>query len=103
MAIIEGIRVTVYRKEGTGDEAEYSFMKSISTDENGDYSLSGLAAGTYRLKFSDPNGAYLTEYWNSKGSLETGNDIALSGATTAGGKDVVLGIASFIEGNVTDA
>ena len=103
MAIIEGIRVTIYKKIGVGEEAEYSYVGSDLTDVNGDFSLAGLPAGTYRLKFSDPSGAFITEYFNSKESLETANDIAVSAATTVAGKDAILSAASYIEGNVTDA
>jgi hypothetical protein len=102
MAIIEGIRVTVYKKIGTGDEAEYSYLGSQLTDENGDYSIGGLSAGTYRLKFNDPAAGFLTEYYDGKSSLDTANDIAVTGATTVAALDVILGAASYVEGNVTD-
>ena len=103
MAIIEGIRVTVYKKIGTGDEAEYSYLGSELTDVNGEYSIGGLSAGTYRLKFNDPDAGFLTEYYDGKSSLDTANDIVVAAATTLGSLDVILGTASFVEGTVSDA
>ena len=103
MAVIEGIRVTIYKKIGVGDEAEYSYVGSDLTDENGDFSLASLPEGTYRLKFSDPAGAYITEYYNSKESLETANDIAVSAATTNASNDAILTTSSYVTGNVTDS
>ena len=102
MAIIEGIRVTVYKKVGVGEEMECSFVGSDLTDETGDFSIGGLAAGTYRLKFSSPDDTHLTEYYNDKESLETATDIVVTAAETVTGKDAVLGLSGFIEGNVTD-
>ena len=102
MALLEGIRITVYRKIGVGDDVEYNYVASVLTDENGNYSLSGLSAGTYRLKIADPNGAWLTEYFDGKESLDLANDIVLTAAQTVVGKDAVLGASAYIEGTISD-
>ena len=103
MANLENIRVTVYRKTGSGDEISFDYVTSELTDVNGAYSLSGLSAGTYRLKFSDSAGAYLQEYWDNKATLELATDIVVTAAQTVTGKNAVLGASAYIEGTVTDA
>ena len=103
MAAIEGIRVSIYRKIGVGDDIEYAYYGADNTDVSGEFSISGLPAGTYRLKFSDSNGAYLTEYFDGAASLDTATDIVVGAAATVTGKDAVLGAAAFVEGTVTDA
>ncbi len=103
MALLEGIKVTVYRKEGTGDDISWSYVTSTSTDAAGEYELTGLDAGTYHLKFSDADGVHLTEYFDGKTTLDLGTDIEVEAATTVAGKDAVLGTASKITGTVSDA
>ena len=103
MANLEGIKVTVYRKTGVGDDINFDYVTSETTDVNGDFSLAGLSAGTYRLKFSDPEGAYLTEYFDNKETLDLATDIVLTAAQTVTGKDAILGAAGYIEGTVTDS
>jgi hypothetical protein len=103
MANLQGIRVSIYLKQGSGDDTEWKYVTSTLTDANGDYSLGGLGAGDYRLKFNDPNDAYLTEYYNGKSTLDTADTINVTAATTVSGKNAVLGAASFVEGTITDS
>ena len=64
---LSGIEVTVYRNDGTGQFIEYD---TVTTDANGDYEL---AVDTLRsiddtvdiqVRFSDPTGTYLTEWYD---------------------------------------
>ena len=103
MAALENIRVTIYKKIGSGDEVEWDYVTSETTDASGNFSLSGLPAGTYRLKFNDPNGAYLTEYYDNAASLETATDIVVTAAATVTGKNAILGASAYVEGQVTDS
>jgi hypothetical protein len=103
MAALEGIKVQIYRKEGVGDEVSYSYVTSENTAADGTYTLSGLSEGTYKLKFSDPDGNYLTEYHDDKATLDLANEFTVTAAESVTGKDAVLGTAASVSGTVTSA
>lgn len=45
---------------------------------DGSYTLSGLAADTYRLRFdTEIDGRYVSEYWNNAGTVTTAQDVVL--------------------------
>lgn len=102
MANLEGITVTAYIKQYSGEDTQWAFAGSDVTGEDGSFSISGLTAGTYRLKFNDPNGSYLTEYYNNKNTLDEAGDIAVDAAETVTGKNAQLGASAYIQGTVTD-
>ncbi|MEM1204796.1 MAG: carboxypeptidase-like regulatory domain-containing protein [Acidobacteriota bacterium] len=65
------------------------------TGGDGSYRVDGLASGTYRIRFlgfslANPGGA-LAEFWDNRGTLETGDDLVLAAGQTATGVDAVLG------------
>lgn len=103
MANLQGIKVSAYLKSGSGDDTQWNYVTQTTTATDGTYQLVGLNSGTYRLKFRDPDGSFLTEYYNNKATLEEGNDIQVSSATTVSGINAVLGAASYIEGTVSDS
>ena len=77
---------------------------------NGTYVISGLAAGSYDVQFSDCNNAalnYVSQYYNttSAGSLTQSGAtaVAVSAATTASGINAVMAAGGSISGAVTDA
>lgn len=102
MANLEGMSIKIYIKEGTGDDVEWSYVTSETTDENGDYTLSGLGPGTYRIKVSDPEGDHLTEYYADASTLETATDIIIGDNETVSDVNIILGPSSYISGKVTD-
>ena len=101
MAALEGIKVQIYIKEGTGDDIDWSYVTSESTAEDGTYTLSGLGPGTYKLKISDPDGAYLTEYFDGKTTLDVATEIVVTSEQVVIGRDVVMGNAASVSGTVT--
>ena len=48
-----------------GEEAEEQWLWGwgARADENGYFSIDGLAAGTYQIELSDPNGVYAVEVY----------------------------------------
>lgn len=103
MAGLQGMKVTAYIRSGSGDDEEWSYVTSTTTATDGTYALAGLNVGTYRLKFHDPDGDYLTEYYNNKSSLDKGNNIAVAATVTVSNVNAVLGQASYITGTVSDS
>ncbi|WP_196760466.1 hypothetical protein, partial [Streptobacillus moniliformis] len=69
----------------------------------GDYTLTGLAPGTYRVGFSDDSGHYFGEFWNDKATLEAADGIAVSESATVAGRNAVLASASHLRGRVTNS
>ncbi len=53
------------------------------TAANGTYTISGLAPGTYRATFVDPNGGRIQEYWNNSPDYGGAAAINITAANTA--------------------
>jgi 5-hydroxyisourate hydrolase-like protein (transthyretin family) len=73
------MQATAFRKEGTS----WIWAGTATTGPTGAYRLVGLAEGTYRVRFSDPNGKYVTAYYQSADKIDNATDINVrSGHTT---------------------
>ena len=97
--------ICVYVFTGAGDFGGYA-----TSATNGTYVISGLAAGSYDVQFSDCNNAalnYVSQYYNatSAGSLSQSGatPVAVSAATTASGINAVMAAGGSISGAVTHA
>ena len=93
------IHVSVYCWED--ESARWNRTAFDHTDSNGFYSIGGLTAGTYRVKFEDPNGNHLSEAYNNATGVDTGTDIAVPASTTVTNINASLALASKISGIVT--
>jgi hypothetical protein len=74
---------------------------SVHTDSEGNYTIGGLAAGTYRVEFRDWHGNYLPEVYDNASDLDSGTDIVVAAGTTETGIDASLAAATMISGTVT--
>ena len=93
-----GIQASAYRWTG----AWWNWINSGATDTNGTFTIGSLAAGTYRVEFSDGrSGNYITEVYDNAGGLDSGKDIAVAAAATVTRIDASLAAASRITGTVT--
>ena len=73
------MQVTAFRHEGTS----WVWAGIATTGPTGAYRLVGLAKGTYRVRFSDPKGTYVTEYYQSAAKIDSATDVAVrTGHTT---------------------
>ncbi len=73
-AAIPSIQVYVYNSSG-------GFATAAATRPNGEFLATGLPAGEYKVEYFSTTGAYETQYYNGKGSLEGANQVSV----TAGG------------------
>jgi len=83
------------------DGAEWNFLTGESTLSDGSYSIGGLSAGTYRLRFRDGSGQYLTEYYDDAAALDGATDIVVGTGVVVSGNDASLAVAAKITGSVT--
>ena len=71
---LANIQATAYRLNG----GTWQSVSSDSTDSAGQYDISGLTAGTYRVGFSDSSGNYLEEYYDNKPDVDSATDVAVT-------------------------
>ncbi|GAP14177.1 ABC-type oligopeptide transport system, periplasmic component [Longilinea arvoryzae] len=81
------------------------WLKNVLTDENGNYTMTGLADGTYRIQacpdcVSQP---YVSRYYNNTPDYGAATPLVLSGAGTTSGINFTLDPAGIISGHVTAA
>lgn len=70
-------------------------VSSSSTDAAGNYTVSGLSAGTYRVEFSDFGGNYATEYYDDAADIASAADVVVGVSTTTSGIDASLSLAGY--------
>lgn len=76
---------------------------SAMTDANGQYTIRGLAAGTYSVKFYQPEDSnYLSQVYRNKSFYEAPTPVTLTVGATKQGIDVTLDLGGSISGKVTD-
>lgn len=98
-----GATVEIYRvTNGTvGDTPE----KTATTNSNGDYSVTGIFPGTFRL-FVEPPAAdeeVASEWFEDSSDSTTADDISLASGQTQSGINVNLNTAADLRGKVRDA
>jgi Carboxypeptidase regulatory-like domain len=80
-----------------------SYVGSGSTDASGQYSISRLATGAYKLEFGDCSSTgYITQYYNNKPDIATANAVSVTAPSTKTGVNVTMVQGGKITGNVTD-
>ncbi|MFL6088824.1 MAG: carboxypeptidase regulatory-like domain-containing protein [Aeromicrobium sp.] len=100
-APLPGIVVEAYT--AAGELAAGELENSELTGPDGTYVIDSLAAGSYRLRFRDPDGTYATEFFTNKASLATADPIAVGVGAKLTGKNADLGPSTpgHITGRVT--
>ena len=93
-ALLNNVSVTAY------DAASGNSKGSNTTNASGVYRIKGLAAGNYKLRFTDNTGLYLREYYNDKLDFASADPVAItSGVTTTINAQLVQG--GVFSGTVT--
>ncbi len=93
-----GIEVSAYRWNGS----KWVWLNFVSTDASGNYDVGGLSTGTYHVRFRDPSGTYVSEFYDNAADIISGTDIALTAGTTTPNINAQLAYAGNITGTVTD-
>lgn len=83
---LAGIEVGVYRDDGVN----WELVRRDYSTSTGFYTINGLSAGAYRVKFLDPAGIYDTKYYNNATSIESATDILVTPPGTTADIDAVL-------------
>ncbi len=69
----------------------YYLIDNAGTDAHGDYDVSGLRAGTFRLEFLDRCGrGYASEYWDNAPTLALSTAVVVPTGATVSGKNAQL-------------
>lgn len=93
---LEYVSIRIYNSGGS--IVEYAYPES-----DGSYITTGLASGSYRLRF-DPyylSEAYMAEYYNNKATLSTADPITVTAPALVSGIDAALAVGGQITGVVT--
>ncbi len=101
---IEGIEVCA--DEAGSEFGEFPGERCSTTTKQGEYTISGLPSGSYKVEFlAPPEGGlnYITQYYNGASSLETGMAVAVSSGATTTGINAEMKVGGKISGTVTDA
>jgi hypothetical protein len=88
-------KVVVYSAAGNA-------LRETEPDYLGDYVVSGLHPGAYRLQFYDQSQLLLVaEFWNGKSTLASADPIVVGSQEARSGIDVTLQMSPSISGTVT--
>ena len=97
---LDDIWVDAY--DSDGDFAGYG-----RTDATGVYTITGLAAGSYRVGFdpfkSGPSAAYVSEYYDNKSTLASADAVSVTSGGVTAGIDAVLERGGRITGQIAAA
>ncbi len=95
---IADVDVTAYSLQ----DGYWDYYKDASTNAAGNYDVSGLPTGTYRLEFWDGSGSYLGEYYNNVATLGAATGVAVTAGSTTANINAQLASAGHITGKVTN-
>jgi hypothetical protein len=84
-------------------DAASGFVECAASRADGSYSITGLPAGDYVVRFGDARAGYAAQYYDEADLPSTATHIALSGTESVDGIDARLRLGASISGRVTDA
>jgi hypothetical protein len=87
-------------------ETYWRWAAGTATNMDGSYDLKGLAAGSYRVEFSDDFDQaqnHATEWYDDVATRAEAEDVSVAAAATTSGIDAELALAAQFSGRVTDS
>ncbi len=96
---IEGIEVCAY------EAPEFEFAGCTETDAAGEYTLSNLGSGSYKVEFWGRNEGlnYLTQFYNGKSTFAQASLVSVTAPAATPNIDAEMHAGGQIKGKVTDA
>jgi hypothetical protein len=79
---------------------EASLGSCAITNSNGEYTISGLASGDYKVEF-DAGKNYVIQYYNGKSSVAEAEAVSVTAPNTKSGIDAAMPLASVAPANTT--
>jgi hypothetical protein len=110
-ALADGGQITGAVSDGSGGvagmdvevfDAGGDLVGNTVSGDNGAYTVSGLAGGSYVVRFSDPAGNLLARYYRDRTSFDTAELVAVTAGQATTGIDQTLPTAGQITGHVSD-
>jgi hypothetical protein len=78
-------------------------LTSATTDANGNYSVVGLASGSYRILFQAPSGdSHALQYWKKATTFDKATPVNVTTGAVTSGIDAALTSGATISGTVSD-
>lgn len=97
---LASISVVAYQYDANFDT--WSWTRDTLTGADGSYLITGLEAGSYRLRFSAPdNQNYAPEWYDDAADLDDATGLSISVGQMIGNIDAALGVGGSISGTVT--
>jgi len=93
---IQNVWVYVYDTNGNG-------ISWAWTDANGNYTVTGIPTGVYKVQFYGSDLGYVNERYNNKPNSENPDPVPVTAPNTTFGIDAVLELGGSISGRVTDS
>ncbi len=97
-ALLEDVTVYAYSSKTAGT---YDYLAYDYTGADGKYALTGLATGTYYLRFAKTD--YFTSYYNAKATLAEADGVSVTLGVETGSINAALVLGGKITGTVTAA
>jgi 5-hydroxyisourate hydrolase-like protein (transthyretin family) len=97
--ILAGIDVSAYRSDGFGS---WQWAGQVTTASDGGYVVSGLSAGTYRVKFVDWNHVYVSQSYDAASAFDSATDVEVTDGAATPDIDAALQAGGHITGTVRD-
>ncbi|WP_162242339.1 carboxypeptidase regulatory-like domain-containing protein [Arthrobacter sp. Leaf337] len=96
-----GVDITTMQVNASLAAYEYSPSTSVSVNADGTYRLAGLAAGSYKLKFSGYNSGAIEQWYNNSATFSGAETLVLAKGQDLSGINATLVKGSSISGKVT--
>lgn len=85
------------------DPIEFEILQCVETGPGGEYTLGGLANGSYVVEFWAPYFGYATQFFDAASTFEDAEPVSIVGEGTVTNVDAEMEAGGAIEGRVTDA